>query len=277
MPNPVLNDRTLRSAPAMWAPPEPSSDQFPPISDGPVGSWQPQVMTVNGTISATATLFVLLLLSASAGWIATGAPEPVQLANGQIGYNYSIPVLAWVGLFVGIGLTFFLMARPHLAKFVAPIYALAEGFFVGAISRMYETYYDGIVVQAAGATIAVFGVMLVLYRTGVIKVTNRFRKIVVSATIGIMAFYGVCLLIRMFAGADSVSFLSSPSLLGIAFSIFVAGLAAFNLALDFDFIDRGSKQGLDKDFEWYAAFGLMVTIIWLYLEMLRLLSKLRQR
>jgi uncharacterized YccA/Bax inhibitor family protein len=282
MSNPVLNERRMQAAGNMWAPPEPSTDHFPPVGqgqtpDGPVSSWRPQVMTVNGVISATATLFVLLLVSATFGWIATGSPKEVRLGDGSIGYSYTIPPLAWGGLIVGIGLTFLLMFRPHLARFIAPIYALAEGFFVGAISRMYETYYDGIVVQAAGATIAVFGVMLLLYRTGVIKVTNRFRKIVVSATIGIMAFYGVCMVIRLFAGAGSVSFLSSPSPLGIAFSVFVAGLAAFNLALDFDFIERGAKQGLDKKFEWYAAFGLLVTIIWLYLEILRLLSKLRER
>ena len=277
MSNPVLNERKLRAASVTWAPPEPDTGHFPPVTDGPISSWKPQVMTVNGVISATATLFVLLLASAAVGWIKTGSPEVVQFTDGSIGYNYSIPPLAWGGMIVGIALTFLLMFKPHLAKFIAPIYALAEGFFVGALSRMYETYYDGIVVQAAGATIAVFGVMLVLYRTRIIKVTNRFRKIVVSATIGVMVFYGVCLLIRMFAGADSVSFLSSPSLLGIGFSVLVAGLAAFNLALDFDFIERGAKQGLDKNFEWYAAFGLLVTIVWLYLEMLRLLSKLRER
>ena len=92
-----------------------------------------------------------------------------------------------------------------------------------------------------------------------------------------MVFYGVCLLIRLFAGADSISFLASPSLLGIGFSLFVAGLAAMNLALDFDFIDRGVEQGLSKDFEWYAAFGILVTVVWLYLEILRLLAKLRER
>ncbi len=119
--------------------------------------------------------------------------------------------------------------------------------------------------------------MLVLYRTNIIKVTNRFRKIVVTATIGVMLFYGVTFIFSLFAGADSISFLSSPSLLGIAFSVFVAGLAAMNLALDFDFIERGAQQGLDKNFEWYAAFGLLVTIIWLYLELLRLLAKLRER
>ena len=273
MSNPVLNERALRSAPTTWAPPEPDTGHFPPVSDGPVSSWKPQVMTVNGVISATATLFVLLLVSATFGWINT---ETVQFDDGTSVVS-GFPALAWVGLAVGFGLTFLLMFKPHLAKFIAPIYAIAEGFFVGAISKAYETYQDGIVVQAAGATIAVFTVMLVLYRTGVIKVTDRFRKIVVSATMGIMVFYGVCMLIRLFAGADSISFLSSPSLLGIAFSVFVAGLAAFNLALDFDFIERGAKQGLDKNFEWYAAFGLLVTIIWLYLELLRLLSKLRER
>jgi uncharacterized YccA/Bax inhibitor family protein len=99
---------------------------------------------------------------------------------------------------------------------------------------------------------------------------------VITATIGIMVFYGVCFLIQLFAGSDSVSFLASPSLLGIAFSVFVAGIAAMNLALDFDFIERGSQQGMAKDYEWVAAVGLLVTIVWLYLEILRLLAKLRQ-
>lgn len=282
MTNPVLNEHRLQAAGNAWAPPEPSTDHFPPVADGPiddgpVSSWRPEVMTVNGVISATATLFVLLLISATYGWIETGGPEEVPLSDGSIGFNYSIPTLAWAGMILGIALTFLLMFKPHLAKYIAPAYALAEGFFIGAISRMYETFYDGIVVQAAGATIAVFGVMLVLYRTRIIKVTDRFRRVVVSATIGIMVFYGVCMLIRLFAGPGSVSFLSSPSLLGIGFSVLVAGLAAFNLALDFDFIERGAKQGLAKDFEWYAAFGLLVTIVWLYLEMLRLLAKLRER
>ncbi|MDJ0768547.1 MAG: Bax inhibitor-1/YccA family protein [Ilumatobacter sp.] len=273
MANPVLNERTMRQAPMNWAPPEPGTDYFPPVTDGPVSSWTPRVMTVNGVISATATLLVLLLVSATFGWMQT---ETVEVGDGQSVVS-GFPTLAWVGLFVGIGLTFLLMFRPQLARFVAPVYAVAEGFFVGAISKAYETYYDGIVVQAAGATLAVFAVMLVLYRTRIIKVTERFRRIVVTATIGVMVFYGVSFLIRLFAGADSVSFLRSPSLLGIGFSILVAGLAAFNLALDFDFIERGAKQGLDKKFEWYAAFGLLVTIIWLYLELLRLLAKLRER
>ncbi len=277
MANPVLNERTLQRASTTWAPPQADTEYFPPVDDGPTSPYVRATMTVNGVISATAVLFVLLLASATFGWTSTGSPDEVVLSDGSIGYNYSIPTLAWVGLIVGLGLAFLLMFRPQLARFVAPLYAIAQGFFVGAISRMYETFFDGIVVQAAGATLAVFGVMLLLYRTRIIKVTDRFRRIVVSATIGIMVFYGVCLLIRLFAGPDAVSFLSSPSLLGIGFSVLVAGLAAFNLALDFDFIERGAQQGLDKNFEWVGAFGLLVTIIWLYLEMLRLISKLRQQ
>lgn len=272
MPNPVFNERTMQSAPATWAPPEPST-MVPPMTDGPVSTWRPQVMTVNGAISATGVLMVLLLASAAVGWIAS---DPIGVdINGNP--QYGLPVFAWVGLLVGVALTFLLMFKPHLAKFVAPVYAIAEGAFVGALSKAYEGQFNGIVVQAAGATVAVFATMLVLYRMRIIKVTERFRTIVTTATIGIMVFYGICFLIRLFAGADSISFLSSPTPLGIAFSVFVAGLAAFNLALDFDFIERGSKQGLDKNFEWYAAFGLLVTIIWLYLEILRLLSKLRSR
>ena len=119
--------------------------------------------------------------------------------------------------------------------------------------------------------------MLVLYRTQIIKVTDRFRRIVVGATLGVMLLYLVSFVIRLVAGADSVSFLNSPSALGIGFSVFVCVLAAMNLALDFDFIERGARSNLPKGMEWFAAFGLMVTIIWLYLEILRLLSKLNRR
>lgn len=274
MPNPMFNERTMQSAPANWAPPEPSTI-VPPISDGPVSTWRPQVMTVNGVVSATATLFVLLLASAAVGWI-MAEPE-IVLIDGEEFQRSTIPMLAWGGMIVGFVLVLALFFKPQLARIIAPIYAVAQGVFVGAISRGYETYYDGIVIQAAGATVAVFGVMLVLYRMRIIKVTQRFRMIVTTATIGVMVFYGIAFVIRLIAGADSVSFLSSPSLLGIGFSVLVAGLAAFNLALDFDFIERGAEEGLDKKFEWYAAFGLLVTIIWLYLEMLRLLAKLRER
>jgi uncharacterized YccA/Bax inhibitor family protein len=272
MPNPVFNERTMQSAPATWAPPEPST-LVPPISDGPVSTWRPKVMTVNGVISATATLMVLLLAGATYGWITS---DPVSY-NVDGSPQYGLPMAAWVGVIVGFGLSILLMFKPHLAKILGPVYAVAEGVFVGALSKMYESLWDGIVVQAAGATLGVFFVMLFLYRTRIIKVTEKLRSVVTAATLGVMLFYGVAFVIRLFAGSDSVSFLSSPSLLGIGFSVLVAGIAAFNLLLDFDFVERGAKQGLDKNFEWYAAFGLLVTLVWLYLELLRLLSKLRER
>jgi uncharacterized YccA/Bax inhibitor family protein len=155
------------------------------------------------------------------------------------------------------------------------VYAVGEGFFLGVVSKNYETWYDGIVVQAAGATIAVFAVMLFLYRTQIIKVTDRMRRIVVGATMGIAIFYGISMLINLFGG--NVSFLNSSSGFSIGFSFLVAGLAAFNLALDFDFIEKGAKARLPQHMEWFAALGLLVTLVWLYLEILRLLAKLRDR
>jgi len=121
----------------------------------------------------------------------------------------------------------------------------------------------------------VFFVMLVLYRTGVIKVTDKFRRTVMMATLGLMAFYLVSFMLSLF-GVD-IGIMQSASLLGIGFSIFAATLAALNLALDFDFIEKGAKAGLPKGMEWFAAFGLLITLVWLYLELLRLLSKLNQR
>ena len=275
MSNPILNERSLKAA-GGWAAPQPGTaagEYYPPIDDGPVSAWRPGAMTIGGTISATATLFALLLVAAGVGWWQTDSMTYDAQGNAQIGF----PALAWVGLLVGFVAVIALYFKPTLARFLGPVYALAQGFFVGALSKMYETYYDGIVVQAAGATIGVFAVMLVLYRTNIIRVTDRFRRIVIGATLGVAVFYGVSLLIRLIAGPDAVSFLTSPSLLGIGFSVLVAGLAAMNLALDFDFIERGSQQGLDKNFEWFAAVGLLVTIVWLYLEILRLLAKLRER
>jgi uncharacterized YccA/Bax inhibitor family protein len=145
---------------------------------------------------------------------------------------------------------------------------------VGAISKVYNIAYEGIVLQAVGATIGVFVVMLVLYRTGVLRVTNTFRRVVVGATIGIGVFYLASWIVSFF-GADI--FPSGSSTFSILFSFFVAGLAAFNLALDFDFIDRAEREGAPKQMEWFAAFGLLVTLVWLYLEILRLLAKLRER
>jgi uncharacterized YccA/Bax inhibitor family protein len=276
MANPILNDKALKDASdagyasGAWAPPQGRSTPIPgaPVTDGPISDWHSRAMTVEGTVTATGVLFVALLASAVLGW------SLVKTADNQV---TEFP--AWIigGVLVGFGCVLAMRFKPQWAKVLGFVYALAEGIVVGAISHAYETYQQGIVIQAVGATVAVFAVMLLLYRTRIIKVTDRMRRIVIGATLGIMVFYGISLLINLFGG--EVSFLRSDntSLFSIGFSFLVAGLAAFNLALDFDFIERGAKAGLPKQMEWVAAVGLMVTIVWLYLEILRLLSKLNRR
>ena len=279
MPNPILNDKQFEEARSGWAAPtapSPGGEVWPapgqptqaPITDGPVTRWR-GAMTVRGSITATGALFTLLMISATIGFLQT--PDAEQLPDGT--WEFSFPGLAMVGVIVGFAAVIGLYFRPTWAKFLGPIYAIAQGYFVGAISKAYENFFDGIVLQAAGATLAVFGVMLLLYNTRIIKVTDKFRRTVIFATIGIMVLYLVSFVISLFGA--TIPFINEPSLFGILFSVFVCGIAAMNLALDFDFIERGSKAGLAKDYEWVAAVGLLVTIVWLYLEILRLLSKLR--
>ena len=267
MANPILNDNTWNKAAKNpgWGAPDPTT-RSTPINDGPISGWHSQVMTVGGTISATGVLMVVLLAAAVVGW---------QTGPDNQGEVRGFPALALVGILVGFACVIAIYFRPMWAKFLAPVYALGEGFFLGVISKAYEGYQHGIVVQAVGATLGVFAVMLVLYRTQIIKVTDKFRKIVITATMGLMVFYLFSFILNLFGGG--VSFLHSTSLLSIGFSIFAAGLAAMNLAIDFDFIEKGAKQGLPKGMEWFAAFALVITLVWLYLELLRLLSKLQRR
>ncbi len=278
MANPVFNDNTMQRDAAGWAAPvrgahtapiPTGSPLNPPMNDGPSTPWSKDAMSVNGTITAVAALFVLLLISASFGWAASGGTTVDGVET------YSFPPIAMLGIIAGFGAVIVSSFKPMWAKFLGPIYALGYGFAVGAISRGYETFQNGIVLQAVGATASVFVVMLVLYRTRIIKVTDKFRRAVIFATLGIMVLYGVSFLMRLF-GAE-IGFINSPSLLGIGFSVVVCGIAAMNLALDFDRIERGVASGMPKAYEWVAALGLLVTIVWLYLELLRLLSKLQQR
>lgn len=266
MSNPILNDKRLEAAGRGGAAVTDTGQWNPPISDGPVSDWQPDVMTVRGTAWATVVLLGILLVAAVAGWSAVEAPA---------GEVYQFPSLAIAGVLVGFVAVIVMAFKPTWARFLGPIYAVAQGFFVGAISRAYETAYDGIVLQAAGATVAVFAAMLFLYGTRILKVTDRMRRIVIGATLGIAVFYGISLLMSLFGATPP--FIASTSIFGIGFSFFVAGLAAFNLALDFDFIERGAANRLPAHVEWFAAVGLLVTIVWLYLEILRLLAKLRER
>jgi len=276
MPNPVFKEESFdkasqdfRASQAGWAAPEAGTHtQTKPLTDGPVSSWQ-KAMTLNGVITASAALLVLLLVAGAFGWNAASGPT---LENGV--ETYSFPPMAFLGIVVGFIAALVAMRKPGLAKILGPVYAIAYGFAVGAISKGYETFYDGIVVQAVLATASVFAVMLVLYRTRIIKVTDKFRRTVIIATMGVMVLYLISFVISLFG--TTLPFLDgSNMLLSIGFSLFVCGLAAANLALDFDFIERGIKAGLPQSYEWVAGLGLVVTLVWLYLEILRLLSYLR--
>src|SRR3990170_5101077 len=165
--------------------------------------------------------------------------------------------------------------KPTWAPVTAPIYAALEGLALGALSAMLEARYPGIVIQAVALTFGTLAALLLAYRSGLIPVTKNFRMGVVAATGGIAIFYLVAMGLSFFG--IRIAFLHEGSWLGIGFSLFVIVIAALNLVLDFDFIEKGAEHGAPKFMEWYAAFGLMVTLIWLYLEILRLLSKLRNR
>jgi uncharacterized YccA/Bax inhibitor family protein len=184
------------------------------------------------------------------------------------------PTWSLIAVLIGFGCVIFASLKPERAKVLAPIYAIAEGVFVGAISAAYNAQWDGIVVQAVGATLGVFFVMLFLFRMRIVRVTDKFRSVVIGATLGLAVFYLVALVLSLFG--MNISFLSAGdrSLLGFGFSILAAGLASLNLLLDFDFIERHVGRS-PKHMEWFASLGLMVTLIWLYLEMLRLLGRLR--
>jgi uncharacterized YccA/Bax inhibitor family protein len=276
MSNPLLNDRVFEGASrrsageAGWAAPQRtsgSSTWAPPVTDGPVSAWTPTgaVMTARGAMSATLMLAVVMLAAAVVGWgqVATASDGDVAMP----GWLFAAAIGGMVAALVA---TF----KPAWARVLAPVYAVLQGLVVGAISKVYNVAYDGIVLQAVGATMGVFLVMLALYRTRVLRVTSTFRRVIVGATLGIMAFYLVAIVASLF-GADLVP--SGSGTFSIGFSLVVAAIAAFNLALDFDFIEQAERAGAPKHMEWFAALGLLVTIVWLYLEILRLLAKLRDR
>jgi len=222
-------------------------------------------MTVGGTVWDTAALLVLVIASGVYGWNSLDSTSE----------TVSLPGWLFPVVLGALGVAILTIFKPNLARFTGPVYALLQGAFLGAISALYNTAYDGIVVQAVGLTIGVFAVMLFLYGTRIIKVTEKLRMGIVAATGAIFLVYMVNIVLSLFGA--SVPFLHDTGPLGIGISLVIVGVAAFNLLLDFDFIERGVAAGADKKMEWYAAFGLLVTIVWLYLELLRLLAKLQGR
>jgi uncharacterized YccA/Bax inhibitor family protein len=236
-----------------------------------------RTMTIGGTLTATAVLFLLLLVTAAIGWAQVSQTEQlVQLPNGQTQTQITTDFPGWVyiPMLVAVVLGFVTAFKPTIARFTAPLYALGFGFAIGAISHMFDLQWDGIVLQAVGATLGVFAVMLFLYATRIIKVTKKYVVVVIAATGGIFLLYMAGLIASLF-GAD-IAFWNDPTPLGIGISVVIVIVAALNLGIDFAFIEQASKAGVPKYMEWYGAFGLMVTLIWLYLEILRLLSLLRQ-
>lgn len=230
-------------------------------------------MTLNGTINKTAMLLAMTLITALITW--GMAWESIQAA--ATGSGQASPLLMPLiigGAIVGFILAMVCVFKKTAAPVVAPLYALAEGLFLGGISAFFETRFPGIVMQAVGLTFATLFALLMAYRSGMIKVTQNFRLGVVAATGAIFLVYLVNIVMRLF-GFDGMGFIHESGPIGIGFSLVVVVIASLNLVLDFDFIENGVERGAPKYMEWYAAFGLIVTLIWLYLEMLRLLSKLR--
>ena len=219
-------------------------------------------MTIMGTVHKTALGLLLLMSTALFTWnMPAGDPRATGLMIvGMIG-----------GLIVAIVTIF----KHHLAKYTVPAYALLEGLALGGISKFFEAMYPGIVNQAVMLTFGTLGALLLAYRSGLIKATENFKLGVVAATGGIFFVYLISWVLSWFS--VSVPLIHSNSNMSILFSIGVVVIAALNLVLDFDFIEEGSEKGAPKYMEWYGAFGLLVTLIWLYLEILRLLAKLSSR
>jgi uncharacterized YccA/Bax inhibitor family protein len=276
MANPALNEARFQQAardewtPGWASPSAPSPDReaapaepaVPPSVTVPPGA---RVMTANGTFARTFVLFLFVLAGGAFGWSQTEV---------SLGKHVDVPGWWWICLFGALGLAFLTIFRPKVAPFSGPLYALLEGVALGVISKAFEAQWNGIVFQAVLATIGVFFATLALYVFGVVKVTRRFQMMVIGATFGIVLLYVFGFLLNLF-GVD-VTFWNDPSPLGIVISVVICCVASLNLFLDYEFIRQATIQGSPKYMEWYGAFGIMVTLVWLYLEVLRLLSLLRR-
>ena len=214
-------------------------------------------MTLDGAVNKTGILLSLCFGGAFIGW--------------------NIPTLMIPAAIVGFVLALVTIFRsPAKAGSTAPLYALSQGIFLGGITMIFETQFPGIAIQAIGLTFGILASLLFCYKSGIIKPTENFRLMVFSATVGIGIVYLVSILINLFGSGEQVMMIHSSGPVGIGFSLFVVGIASLNLVLDFDFIEEGAEKGMPKYMEWYGAFSLMVTLIWLYMEILRLLAKLRR-
>jgi uncharacterized YccA/Bax inhibitor family protein len=222
-------------------------------------------MTLNGTVNKTGIMLLMLVATAAYTWSLFTPENPGAVMPWMLG-----------GLIGGLIFAVITIFKKTWAPVTAPIYAALEGLFIGGFSAWFELRFPGIVMQAVMLTMGVLASLLLAYKTGLIKATENFKLGVVAATGGIFILYLVNFGMRLF-GFEGMGFIHESSWMGIAFSGFVVVIAALNLVLDFDFIESGVEAGAPKYMEWYGAFGLVVTLVWLYLEILRLLSKLQSR
>jgi len=229
----------------------------------PSAASQSESMTIQGTVNKTGILLLVLVSAAAFVW-QKAALNPASVTG--------LVMLGGVGGLITALVTVF---KKHLAGVTAPIYAVCEGLALGGISAIFEMQYPGIVFQAVGLTFGTLFALLGAYTSGYIKATENFKLGVVAATGGIMVVYLISFILGLFG--MPIGFIHSSGPFGILFSLGVVVVAALNLVLDFDFIEHGAQQGAPKYMEWYASFGLLVTLVWLYVEILRLLSKLRDR
>jgi uncharacterized YccA/Bax inhibitor family protein len=222
-------------------------------------------MTLSGTVNKTGLLLVCALATAAWTWNSFLHTRDLSVAGPMV-------MVGALGGFIFAMVTAF---KKEWAPVTAPIYALLEGLVLGGMSAVFDARWPGIAMEAVGLTFGTLFVLLLAYKSGLIKVTQKFRLGVVAATGGIALFYFLEIILSFFG--INFTTVNGPSVFGIGFSLIVVAVAALNLVLDFDFVEQGVSYGAPKYMEWYAAFGIMVTLVWLYLEILRLLSKMRSR
>ena len=215
-------------------------------------------MTLSGTVNKTGFVLVLTIVSAGYAW-GNPAMHGLTIPAAVVGF-----ILAMVTIF-----------KPTIGHITVPAYAIVEGVFLGGISMLFDAMYPGIVVQAVFLTFGTLGALLLAYSSGLIQATENFKLGVAAATGGIAILYLINFAMSFFG--SGIGIITDSSMMGILFSGFVVVIAALNLVMDFDFIEEGAEMGAPKYMEWYGAFGLLVTLIWLYLEILRLLAKLQNR
>ncbi len=240
-------------------------------------------MTLQGTVAKTAILLAIVVAGASFTWYQTmQGYEAAGVAAGAgagAGQLTNVPPVVYtygmIGMIAGLILAMITIFKPAVSPYTSPLYALAEGVFLGGISAGFEYVYPGVVPQAVALTFGTLFTLLTAYATRIIRPTENFKLGIIAATGGICVFYLATMVLGFFG--VHIPLINQSGWVGIGFSLFVVVIAALNLVLDFDFIETGVTRGAPKYMEWYGAFGLLVTLVWLYLEILRLLVKLRNR